>query len=68
MNKNARILPPLTMHYLQKKAYDVHRKKIDYIKQSFKPHISKTEPNIFESIDRKKPNPFSDDKMSTIKE
>ena len=40
MNKNSRILPHLTTHYLQKKAYDIHRKKIDYIKHSLKTSVN----------------------------
>lgn len=47
MNKNSRMLPHLNVCFLQKKAYDVHRKKIDYIKHSLrnsllqKCHLSK---------------------------
>ncbi len=36
MNKNSRILPQLNVCFLQKKAYDAHRKKIDYIMQSLR--------------------------------
>ena len=36
MNKNSRILPHLTVTYIQQKAYNAHRKKIDYIKQSIR--------------------------------
>lgn len=41
MNSNSRILPHLNVCYMQKKAYDVHRKKIDYIKQSIRTSLAK---------------------------
>ena len=71
MNKNSRILPHLTIHYLQQKAYNVHRKKIDYIKQSLRTPNSKIEPSFpdnFDNSSKPKLHNFSQDKMSTIKE
>jgi hypothetical protein len=41
MNAKSRILPHLNVCYLQKKAYDLHRKKIDYIKHSLRSSIIK---------------------------
>ena len=70
MNKNSRILPHLTIHYLQQKAYNAHRKKIDYIKQSLRTPTSKIEPNYSDRFLNARPkfNHSSQDKMSTIKE
>ena len=70
MNKNSRILPHLTIHYLQQKAYNAHRKKIDYIKQSLRTPNSKIEPNYSDRFHnaKSKLNHLSQDKMSTIKE
>lgn len=34
MDQNSRVLPHLNVYFLQRKAYDVHRKKIDQIRSS----------------------------------
>lgn len=43
MNKNTRLLPQLNVCFLQKKAFQAHRKKIDYIKQSLRSSLVKKE-------------------------
>ena len=69
MNKNSRMLPQLNVTYLQKKAYDLHRKKIDYIKHSLTLTQQKVSENIKQSSQSKNKLQFaSKDKMSTIHE
>lgn len=41
MDHKTRLLPHLNACYMQKKAFEVHRKKIDYIKHSIKNSIVK---------------------------
>jgi len=70
MNPNSRILPHLNLCYLQKKAYDAHRKKIDAIKQSLRVSLVKKLGNLEESrsVNDKMCRKDSFNKMTTIKE
>lgn len=68
MNKNTRLLPHLNTCFLQKKAYDVHRKKIDYIRQSLKVSFNKNEQHNNLHSQDKLIHHHSSNRMSTIKE
>lgn len=36
MDQKSRLLPHLNLCYMQKKAYEIHRRKIDHIKHSLR--------------------------------
>ena len=69
MKPRSRLLPHLNLCYLQKRAYDAHRKKIDAIKQSIKVSLARKMSSLSESESMgPKLNPKgSANKMSTIK-
>lgn len=68
MNKNSRILPHLNVCFLQKKAYDVHRKKIEYIKSSLRNSLLQKSHVVKDNSHDNLAKYDSSNRMSTIKE